>query len=183
MASLEASGELSTSAPAFPKPCLTCRRRKIRCDKLTRPCGNCARTKQLCMYDGDGPPSGIITESIEGASSSDREVRERLERLEKLMEAVMVGDGGRGGATRPGVGFGGAVARTPSTNLSQRTTISPSPSRSFQASISPGIDTKGAPVGQILFQEGHSAYFDSDFWAGLISEVCCHHPRRFNRLY
>ena len=175
MASLGASDDTISQAPApaFSKPCLTCRRRKVKCDKLTRPCGNCARTRHLCLYDGDEPPSGTITESIEGIPSTDREVRDRLERLEKLMEAVMVGDGGRGGANRSGAGVGGAVARTPSANLSrsQRTTISPSPSSSFQTSVSPATDTHGAPVGQIVFQEGHSAYFDSDFWAGLIPEV------------
>ena len=31
-----------------------------------------------------------------------------------------------------------------------------------------------APVGQILFQEGLSAYFDSDFWPGLVTEVGRH---------
>lgn len=30
----------------------------------------------------------------------------------------------------------------------------------------------GSPAGQQIFQEGFSGYFDSEFWPGMITEVC-----------
>lgn len=174
MASLE--GEGAGDGPPFPKPCQACRRRKVKCDKLTRPCANCARTKQLCIYDGDEPP---VRQSVEATSSTDSDVRDRLARLERLMEAVIVGENKHGGgATRSplGAGNGLAVAKDPPSDLTRMSPNSPSPPRSFHTNsarlVTPVIESSSAPVGQILFQEGHSAYFDSDFWAGLITEVC-----------
>ncbi|KAF2670742.1 hypothetical protein BT63DRAFT_423045 [Microthyrium microscopicum] len=45
--------------------------------------------------------------------------------------------------------------------------------QSLQLSSSPpaSIEHPQAPVGQIVFQEGYSAYYDSDFWPVLISEI------------
>ena len=94
MASLEAG--IETDALALAKPCIACRKRKVKCSK-TRPCSNCARAKQLCNYDGDEAGPDTARQSIEG--SADGEVRERLARLEKLMEMMMIRENG-GVATR-----------------------------------------------------------------------------------
>jgi hypothetical protein len=180
MASLEDTD--AGGPPPFPKPCVACRRRKIKCDKLTRPCSNCARSKQLCMYDGDEPPAEPVRQSIEGTLSTDIDVRDRLARLERLM--VMVGESAgvvskTGAGARPGL----AVAKDTLSEPSGVTRLSPnssSPPQSFHANTdpitTPVLEATSAPVGQILFQELHAAYFDSDFWAGLITEVCsCSH--------
>jgi hypothetical protein len=167
MASPEAGAESNASALA--KPCIACRRRKVRCSK-TRPCSNCARAQQLCLYDGDEPD--IARQSIEG--SADGEVRERLARLEKLMEMMMVrGNGGVAMRSSPeSAGAGGvAVAKDTLSHLIHRPSISPSQAHSSRTSTTPAFEASRAPVGQILFQEFYSAYFDSDFWAGLITEV------------
>jgi hypothetical protein len=180
MASLEDAG--AGGSPPFPKPCVACRRRKIKCDKLTRPCSNCARSKQLCMYDGDEPPAETVRQGIEGTLSTDIDVRDRLARLERLMERVMVGESA-GVVSRTGARPGLAVAKDTLSEASGVTRVSPnspSPPPSFHANIdpitTPVLEATSAPVGQILFQELHAAYFDSDFWAGLITEVCsCSH--------
>jgi hypothetical protein len=134
------------------------------------------------MYDGDEPPAEPVRQSIEGTLSTDIDVRDRLARLERLM--VMVGESAgvvskTGAGARPGL----AVAKDTLSEPSGVTRLSPnssSPPQSFHANTdpitTPVLEATSAPVGQILFQELHAAYFDSDFWAGLITEVCsCSH--------
>ena len=164
MESLDTSSDIQASTLA--KPCIACRKRKVKCSK-TRPCANCARSRQLCLYDGDEPESDITRPSIEGSSSTDGEVRERLARLEKLMELMMVKESG--GGSEPG--SGAAVAKDALSRFTHRASSSSSQSHSPHQNIPPQSEASRAPVGQILFKELHSAYFDSDFWAGLITEV------------
>jgi hypothetical protein len=169
MASQEAGVDID--ALALAKPCIACRKRKVKCSK-TRPCSNCARAKQLCNYDGDEPGPDTARQSIEG--SADGEVRERLARLEKLMEMMMVRENG-GVATRwsPEIAAAGSVAaaKDPLSRLTHKPSLSPSLSQSSHQNTAPAVGASDAPLGQILFQELHSAYFDSDFWAGLVTEV------------
>jgi hypothetical protein len=124
------------------------------------------------MYDGDEPSVDAVRQSIEG-SSADSDVRERLVRLEKLMEMMMLRES-EGVATRRSTGFDVAIAKNTLTHLTQRPSISPSPSQAYHAHSTSAIEALSAPVGpvgQIVFKELHSAYFDSDFWAGLVTEV------------
>ncbi|KAN0107928.1 Fungal specific transcription factor domain containing protein [Hyaloscypha variabilis] len=172
MEPLDAGSE--TQASTLAKPCIACRKRKVKCSK-TRPCANCARSKQLCLYDGDEPDPDIARQSIEGSVSGDGEVRERLARLEKLMEMMMVRESGRPSAGSD-AGFGAAVARDALSHISHRASTSPSQARSPHSNVTRPSETPGAPVGQILFQEVHSAYFDAGFWAGLATEI--EDPRR-----
>jgi hypothetical protein len=167
MEPLDAGSE--TQASTLAKPCIACRKRKVKCSK-TRPCANCARAKQLCLYDGDEPEPDIARQSIEGSFSADGEVRERLARLEKLMEMMMVRESGRSSAGSD-AGFGAAVARDALSHITHSASTSPSQARSPHSNVTRPSETAGAPVGQILFQEVHSAYFDAGFWAGLVTEV------------
>ena len=90
------------------------------------------------------------------------DVRERLARLESLMAKMMVRDSVSASASA-----GGESLEDTDRALKQL-----SPTRdALLATPSVTVETNGAPVGQILFQEGYSAYFDSDFWPGLINEV------------
>ncbi|KAE9377571.1 hypothetical protein N431DRAFT_398530 [Stipitochalara longipes BDJ] len=164
MESLDPSSDIQASALA--KPCIACRKRKVKCSK-TRPCSNCARSKQLCLYDGDEPEPGSVRQSIEGSSSADGEVRERLTRLEKLMEMMMVRDN----AARSDLGAGAASARDTLSHLTHRASTSPSQPHSPHSNVPQAAELLKAPVRQILFQELHSAYFDASFWAGLVTEI------------
>lgn len=85
-------------------------------------------------------------------ASSDADLRERLVKLEKMMAAMMV----PGREARPGLG---------------RSLSSPSFEENISSSFAAGTGNEAGPVGQILFQEGCSAYYDADFWPGMIPEV------------
>ncbi|KAJ5632793.1 hypothetical protein N7490_009132 [Penicillium lividum] len=73
-------------APRVPNPrsCVTCRSRKVRCDKLS-PCSNCRRANIACIYpSGDRPPRWVrrLERPVTG------EVMERLHHLEGLVKEL-----------------------------------------------------------------------------------------------
>jgi hypothetical protein len=158
MSSLEAE---SIGSPQHSKPCIGCRKRKVKCDK-TRPCSNCTRLKQLCIYESLNGSEGQTEQTGDNPSSSDNELRERLGRLEIMMAAMMAS------------GQAGDVTGSPNASpFRHSSSPNATPSHSLDLEILPAShpNIEHAPVGQIIFQEGHSAYFDSDFWPGLVNEV------------
>jgi hypothetical protein len=93
------------------------------------------------------------------------------------MEMMLVGEKefGREVATRSLAGNNVAVAKDTLLGLTHNP--STSQPQSPQTSPIPVTAAASAPVGQILFKELHSAYFDADFWAGLVGEVRSHLDR------
>ena len=152
------------------KPCVICRKRKVKCDK-TRPCSNCVRTKQTCTYEStDGRGDSGIADST-ALQSSDNDLRERLARLEKLMVTKMVAENATGRSSQASPEIANQTH-----SRSARSSISPIPpnipSRSFEPHISSSqVATSDISSGQLVFQEGYSAYFDPDFWPSVIGEV------------
>ncbi|KAH8821269.1 hypothetical protein F5884DRAFT_81820 [Xylogone sp. PMI_703] len=148
------------------KPCVSCRKRKVRCDKA-RPCSNCSRLKQLCTYDtGDGVASGQET-----APANDEDIRERLARLEALMASMMMRESSHSSPSSTN-------SQVEASQLGQGLNLQPrlaNASAKLLAGTGAGYDhnsrPKHYPVGLKIFQEGCSRYYDSDFWPGLISEV------------
>lgn len=70
---------------------------------------------------------------------------------------------------------GGTVAHTHpdhETRSSSRQSPAATPESTSQLfQLKQKATTTTFPVGQIVFQEGYSAYFDADFWPGLVNEV------------
>jgi len=170
MSSFEADGE--GIASGHDRPCVSCRKRKVKCDK-TRPCSNCRRSKQLCTYESSnaGTTSPRIG-SQTGMQMTDGDIRERLARLEAKMAKMMVRDSAGGTATSSPKHSGGSLYAG---DLARKSN-SPSTTHTLPQQIHPirSQSTNGPtnlPVGQILFQNGYSAYFDSEFWPELIIEV------------
>ena len=61
------------------KPCITCRKRKVKCDKGS-PCSNCVRRRIPCSYDESGPDGEAA-----GGDDGNVEVLQRLTRIEALL--------------------------------------------------------------------------------------------------
>ncbi|KUJ12210.1 uncharacterized protein LY89DRAFT_688662 [Mollisia scopiformis] len=149
------TGASSTQA----KPCTTCRRRKVKCDKVRPACSNCARTKQVCIYDtSDGRNEGS------SSLSSDNELRERLARLEQLMATMMMSDNvtSRGSPEVPNQPLSQSAVSLTSSNPPPPTQQPNTPVQLLKGDI---------PTGHIVFQEGFSGYYEPDFWPTLIAEV------------
>jgi hypothetical protein len=164
-----------TAMSSHDKPCFSCRKRKIKCDR-SRPCANCARSKQLCTYKNLDAVKGEFL-----ASSSDVDLRVRLAKLEAMMAAMLTRENHVEGRSRSQEEEGGSFSDTLNSRptISPLATTTPPPSQaligtSFCESSTPGPSKN--PVGQILFQDGYSAYYDSDFWPFLINEVSYQRP-------
>ncbi|KAL2073846.1 hypothetical protein VTL71DRAFT_11172 [Oculimacula yallundae] len=162
-------GDAEGAAASHGRPCHGCRKRKVRCDK-TRPCSNCLRSKQLCTYESTDSPIGISREPNNVSNSTDSELRERLARLEKLIESMMVGDSRFDASSSEISSASLRGSSTPALPQPYQTSIATDYSASNSLNFKQSV-TSTAPVGQIVFQDGYSAYFDSDFWPGLITEV------------
>jgi Fungal Zn(2)-Cys(6) binuclear cluster domain len=150
------------SASAHGKPCVGCRKRKVKCDK-NRPCSNCSRSKQLCTYENPDAGASLGIDSHAGMPT-DSSILDRLARLEDLMATMLV----RGDSASERQD---EVERSPVTiPPASRNESANQVSRSQVPSSSP-LAGMGSPVGQQIFQEGFSGYFDSEFWPGMITEV------------
>jgi hypothetical protein len=80
--------------------CLTCRRRKVKCDHTQPVCTPCQRGGRVCTYVNPQPvsqaPSRVGTGSRVSRTnlrSGQEEIRSRLERLEQLLERAISGGG------------------------------------------------------------------------------------------
>ncbi|KAM0248593.1 hypothetical protein ACHAP5_003319 [Fusarium lateritium] len=86
---------MTSGAPLLnPRSCVTCRRRRVRCDK-TMPCSNCRRAQSDCMYPAPGraprqtqaqmrPPP----QSGSGQSEREMDLMQRLRKLEGLVHEM-----------------------------------------------------------------------------------------------
>ncbi|KAF1816509.1 hypothetical protein P152DRAFT_428643 [Eremomyces bilateralis CBS 781.70] len=64
-----------------PRSCMTCRRRKVRCDKR-QPCSNCARARIECIFPGPGRAPR------RPRKPADAELLERLRKLEGVVQTL-----------------------------------------------------------------------------------------------
>lgn len=171
--------------------CLTCRRRKVKCDHRYPVCSACSRGNHVCYYanvpnqqqhDGRSPPSAQSSanrvhkhqSSQSKGQSSHAEINARLERLESLLEM--------------------AVSNQPPSKLSVNTQKQPQQPRQparrdtsqsdvyenkerVNSSASPNSSTSGdiqaadAYDGTLLVENGQSHFVSSLHWALLTEEV------------
>lgn len=71
------------------KPCNSCRRRKVKCDKV-QPCANCTKQGWTCFFDADGVPAYVAAPPPGGGDQGS--LQDRIDRLERLVEEMSVGD-------------------------------------------------------------------------------------------
>ncbi|KAF4966219.1 hypothetical protein FSARC_6104 [Fusarium sarcochroum] len=89
---------MTSGAPLLnPRSCVTCRRRRVRCDKMM-PCSNCRRAQSDCMYPAPGraprqTPTHTRPPPSEGSGHSEREL-DLMQRLRKL-EGLVLGMSGQ----------------------------------------------------------------------------------------
>ncbi|KAG7149173.1 putative transcriptional regulatory protein like [Verticillium longisporum] len=81
----------SSGAPLLnPRSCVTCRRRKVRCDKQM-PCSNCRRASAQCVFPAPGraprrPKPRDPNAPSKGSSEREVELMRRLRKLEGIVE-------------------------------------------------------------------------------------------------
>jgi hypothetical protein len=146
--------------------CLTCRRRKVKCDHVHPVCGSCTRGSHVCTWTdqvqsatGTGRISKPLGASV-GKIAKNSDVQARLDRLELLLERAVAGQ-----------------ENTPTTSVRssgdyerRAESEAPTPSSNSQTSHGGGIASDGGD-GTLLLNGGESQFVSSLHFALLADEV------------
>ncbi|KAK2599925.1 hypothetical protein QQS21_005309 [Conoideocrella luteorostrata] len=179
----------SSAAPALnPRSCVTCRRRKVRCDKQM-PCSNCRRAQISCVFPAPGRAPRQPRPKDPNAppkTSSHREVEliKRLKKLEGIVEELS-GQIDEPSAKLPSStgspdhqpGIDTVSQRHMSASLDQLAGQDASPkgtdSSAGQSSESGRAKEKQPNFGRMVSDEGRgtSRYVSSGFWSKLNDEL------------
>ena len=144
--------------------CLTCRRRKVKCDHGHPVCGACTRGNHVCTWSdqvqGHTSDGRVSKPSTPGAGrlAKNSDVQARLDRLELLLEKA-VGQGGK--PSMPARAIGDSEMKDHEAALT--------PSSNSQASHNAGMADDGD--GTLLLDGGQSKFVSSLHYALLAEEV------------
>ena len=147
-----ANGGSNSRLKLNPRSCVTCRKRKVKCNKR-EPCSNCVKASIACVF----PPPGRAPRKPR--RPHDAELLKRLRRLESVVDSLgaQVDDDGNPQPADHG------SERTRTSEGASLSELSPTaPSR--KASLEYGL-------GRLLIKEGRSRYVSNEFWSSLGEEI------------
>lgn len=159
------------------RSCVTCRRRKVRCNKRS-PCSNCTKAGIDCIF----PPPGRAPRKSK--RPPDAELLSRLRRLEGVIDHLRSGGNTEGASTSAQ-----AQSSTPRSSTSRSEPTAPT-SASAEPQKPPNQADGGHPCpfeesdpkklapkkfenefGRLVIDEGRSRYVSNRFWTSLGDEV------------
>ena len=166
-----------------PRSCVTCRKRKVKCDK-THPCSNCNRAHIECVFPSPGRAPRKARKMGEGR---DKELLERLRRLEGVVKGMGVEvpadgkDGSKeGGQAGEQASNGDAMDAEKDTNGANEGEKRKSWAERFY-DVDHQDKTRWVEdqqqgrfenrFGRLIVNEGKSRYINNSFWANLSNEV------------
>ena len=160
-----ATMHMAAGSSLNPRSCVTCRKRKVRCDKQ-HPCINCNKAGIECIFPGPGraprrsrkPPD---TELLARLRKLEGMVKDMGKEIEEEDEA-----GAEHGTGKPIVVKGTLAEKDPGCNRTQ-----------FLNYLDQKDDDKGTAklvkdFGRLVVEEGRSRYVSNKFWTSLSEEVC-----------
>ena len=156
-----------TGSPLNPRSCVTCRKRKVRCDKR-HPCINCNKAGIECVFPGPGRAPR------RSRKAPDTELLARLRKLEGMVkdmgkEVEEEQPGAERAGRKPIIVKGTLAEKDPGSNTSQ-----------FLEYLDQNDDGKATAklvkdFGRLVVEEGRSRYVSNKFWTSLSEEVWIHH--------
>ncbi|KAF2677348.1 hypothetical protein K458DRAFT_424013 [Lentithecium fluviatile CBS 122367] len=154
----KANGSISGASPApNPRSCVTCRKRKVKCDKK-QPCSNCTRAKIECIFPGPGRAPRKSRKPPDG------ELMDRLKRLEGVVQSLnaQVEEHEQEAAEREKKREGSASDQG-----------CPNEARESRRSVVADNSVEGLETrfGRLVVDQGRSRYINNSFWASLNNEV------------
>jgi hypothetical protein len=173
-----APGPAPAAAPKL-RSCIVCRRRKVRCDKLS-PCSNCRRGNIACVFpSAERPPrwarrlerlptsTASSGEAVQEANPDVGKVMDRLHHLEDLVKELS-GQLEQANAAARSTKSSSPVIKSPgsSTNDRDAEQQGDSPSNSSTSGVQ-------KQFGRLVIQDGsRSHYVSNGFWSRVNDEVC-----------
>jgi hypothetical protein len=174
--------EASKQDSLQPLSCVTCRRRKVRCDRRN-PCNHCTKAGIDCVFpaaSGRGLHHHPHDEATRQAKKKQTELLTRLRRLEGVVEDLTEQLKARGesspsasGGSSSGAGTAGrqgSLASTSDRRASDLTSIS--------RAEDPEVAKLGQHVGQLVIDESGTRYVGNTFWTAFQNEVSRCFPGR-----
>jgi hypothetical protein len=162
--------DTATQDQLNPLSCVTCRRRKVRCDRRN-PCNHCTKAGIDCVFptsSGRGFHHHPHDEASRQAKKKQTELLTRLRRLEGVVEdltqQLRARDGSESSPNAPG-------------SSAQRHRSLASTAEDFDDSASPfraedpEITKLGQHVGQLVIDESGTRYVGNTFWTAFQTEV------------
>lgn len=144
------------------RSCVTCRRRKVKCDKRV-PCSNCTKAQTQCVFPAPGRAPRRPREGAKPVSEREALLLKRLRRLEGVVEELSGQNGSE--ASPPYV-----EANEPH-NTGVRVVGMDEGSKRSSISRPPKYTVKlDGAMGALTLDEGKSKYVAHPFWAA-ITEV------------
>ncbi|PNS15641.1 hypothetical protein CAC42_4093 [Sphaceloma murrayae] len=158
-----------------PRSCVTCRRRKVKCDK-SHPCANCVRAHIECVFP---TPGRAPRRPRKQPDSRDTELLDRLRRLEGVVKGLGVDVSTSSGHP---VDLAVKDARTqdehhsgassPHSEQPVRRSAEGCPNaRKDDQEEQPNHGPLENRFGRLVVSEGRSRYVNTSFWASLSNEV------------
>ena len=151
--------------PINPRSCVTCRKRKVRCDKR-HPCINCNKASIECVFPGPGraprrsrkPPETELLARLRKLEGMVKDMGKEVKEEDEEASA----EHRRG---KPIVVRGTLAEKDPGCNTSQ-----------FFNHLNQNDDEKGTAklvkdFGRLVVEEGRSRYVSNKFWTSLSEEV------------
>ncbi|KFA64454.1 hypothetical protein S40285_01095 [Stachybotrys chlorohalonatus IBT 40285] len=161
-----------------PRSCVTCRRRKVRCDKQM-PCSNCRRAQIPCVFPAPGRAPRQPRPKDPNAppkTTSQREVElvKRLKKLEGIVEELsgqIEVEGGKSAGASPEALYPGqhpSTLRKPSMDYT-----GPSPNSDSTSDQGMGKKDVQQQFGRLVLNDhkGSTIYVSSGFWSKLNDEL------------
>ncbi|PGH10193.1 hypothetical protein AJ80_07552 [Polytolypa hystricis UAMH7299] len=143
-----------------PRSCITCRRRKVRCDKR-HPCSNCVRAKIDCIFPAPGRAPR------KSKKPADAELLARLKRLEGVVQnlgAQVDGEDDLQALLFPDAGDKDGQKGTGNGSPRQPRCIDLDPKKVLLGDVT-------QELGRLVIEDGRSRYVSNRFWASLGDEI------------
>lgn len=146
------SASTSSAKGLNPRSCVTCRRRKVRCNK-ENPCSNCVRAGIDCIFPGPGRAPR------RSRKPPDAELLARLKRLEGVVTSLGVEVGGDGSIRdKPVPGSPEQAGKEDAVEREER----------MQQQKRQSIDKH---LGRLVISDDRSRYVSNQFWASMGDEI------------
>ena len=167
------------SAPASrQRSCVTCRTRKVRCDKLS-PCSHCRRANIACVFPSTDRPQrwarrlGRVANNAASSAQASQDldpaaaqVMERLRSLESLVKELS-GQLEQANAAASSVAGGSSGVNSPESSSHDRDTA-----HLMDASPNTNAGNVQKQFGRLVLQDANrSRYVSSGFWSRVNDEV------------
>ncbi|KAF2198247.1 hypothetical protein GQ43DRAFT_483469 [Delitschia confertaspora ATCC 74209] len=136
-----------------PRSCVTCRKRKVKCDKK-HPCSNCARAKTECVFPSPGRAPRKSRKPPDG------ELMERLRRLEGVVQSL-----------NAQVEEEHAEPKSWQSSTVTGDFECPEKKNTPSAAVNNSIEGLETRFGRLVVDQGRSRYIKNNFWASLNNEV------------